>query len=253
MEDSKRLTSTRYIMDDETPCQFCDMAIQNCCPYKGLTDEAKERRCRVYLYFMALKAHEAEKFGKADEAREIRLCECVFDISLVAQHMIEGEQISAEDSRELFSSIHEWAKQFEEVLGAGLIDDYMEVVENFAKDKLLERYKAPEFKRKELLAEPAALAHFMIGDLGNGAEGYDRWSNYFGVAKEAGSERAEKVTVALGEAKHNLPESEWYYTIHVINDVDGTDCGLHHTDHLSEDELVALLTDLMKKMERGEL
>ena len=95
MEDSKRLTGTRYIMDDETPCQFCDIETQNCCPYKELTDEAKERRCRIYLYFMVLKAHEAEKFGKADEAKVIRWGQVssvslrVYDISLVAQHMIE--------------------------------------------------------------------------------------------------------------------------------------------------------------------
>lgn len=96
-----------------------------------------------------------------------------------------------------------------------------------------------------------ALATLITKDIGNekiwGAQ-VDAVRRVYGICEGYAS-----VTAALGEEKHDLPESEWGYCLHVINDVDGSDCELYHTDHLSEEELVNLLNDLMKKMEKGEL
>jgi len=142
VEKMKSLTSKRYILADETPCQFCDMAIRRCCPYEGLTDDVKGRLCRVYLYFLALKEYEKGRFEGEHEHETVKLCECVYDISLMAQHMIEEHNIEAEDSRELFSSILEWARAFEagftkEEDAAG---DYMERIEAFAEEMLRYTY-----------------------------------------------------------------------------------------------------------------
>lgn len=252
-------TDTRYILPDEMPCQFCDMAIRGCCPYNGLSDEGKERRCRIYLYFMVLKAHEERKFDDAAEGEPVNLCECVYDIATMAQHLSEQGKIETEDSRELFGSIMAWAKEFErEHPGPWESreeeEDYIDAIDEFAEKKLLEKYGVLELAPKKLLDTPANLARSMIEDLGNGAmEGFDRWSSYFGLAVGKDEESQGQVMAALGEAKHDLPEDEWYYTLHIINDVDGTDCELHHTDHLREEELVALLEELMEKMEKGKM
>lgn len=187
---------------------------------------------------------------------EERMVECVYGISLMAQHLIEEQRIEMGDSRELLSSVLAWTKEFETAWAkCGIEGDYMEKIKEFAKKKLLDAYgRKSVHKPKELIAVARQLAHEMIADLGHSVSSSgDRWSNYFGIAKAVDGDDQNRVTAALGEEKHDLPESEWGYCLHVINDVDGSDCELYHTDHLSEEELVNLLNDLMKKMEKGEL
>lgn len=187
---------------------------------------------------------------------ESRVAECVYDISLMAQHMIEEHRIVVDDSRGLFNFVYERAKEFETAWAKYEIEgDYMEKIEEFAKEKLLDAYgRENELKPKVLTVSPVVIARRMIEDLGNGdSENGDRWSSYFELARGVGEDFKGQVVAALGEEKHNLPENEWGYCLHIINGVDETDCELYHTDHLSESELVNLLADLMKKMERGEL
>ncbi len=74
----------------------------------------------------------------------VKVNECVYDISLMAQHMIEEHTIEVDDSRELFDSILEWAREFEagfteEEDGAG---EYMERIEEFAEEMLRGTYAA---------------------------------------------------------------------------------------------------------------
>lgn len=198
---------------------------------------------------------------KSPEEKEVRLnedrvAECVFDISLMAQHMIEERRIVVEDSRSLFNAILGWAKEFETGWAKYEIEgDYMEKIEEFAEEKLLDAYgRENELKPKVLTVSPTVVARQMIEDLGNGdSENGDRWSSYFELARGVGGDFKGRVVAALGEEKHNLPESEWGYCLHIINGVDETDCELYHTDHLSEDELVGLLDGLMEKMKKGEL
>lgn len=70
----------------------------------------------------------------------------------------------------------------------------------------------------------------------------DRTSRYIDIATVMG--RKSFVKAALIEEKASLPESEWGYRLHVLNDVDGTDGFFLTTDHLSEEELADLLDDL---------
>ncbi len=192
-----------------------------------------------------------------------KICECVFDIAMVAMEMVDFKQ-GCIDSRDLFQSVIVWAKEFED----GYVDqgEYMSDIEEFARRKVAEYVKLlpdepPErvnekaTEKKILLATAETLAMELVQDLGNGGQtdGGDRWSRYFAIAKGYGEKLDKKVTVALIEEKHDLPENDWGYGLHLINDVDGTDCQLFHTNHLSEDELAVLLYDILKKLERGEM
>lgn len=74
-------------------------------------------------------------------ARKIN--ECVYDIALVAQHMIEEHSIEVEDSRELFDNILAWAWEFESEFtqDEDYSGYYLERIEEFAEEKL--RYTYP--------------------------------------------------------------------------------------------------------------
>lgn len=72
------------------------------------------------------------------------LCECVYDISCMAQHLAEQHQIKVEDSRELFASILCWAREFEAAHQHGWDDnehgDYIDAIDEFAEEKLRQTY-----------------------------------------------------------------------------------------------------------------
>ncbi len=113
-----------------------------------------KKGCALALYcFTGTDQKEVERqvenldpyIGLLDERlNATKINECVYDIALVAQHMIEEHSIEVEDSRELFDSILDWAREFE----AGFTQDenysgyYLERIEEFAEEMLLERYGA---------------------------------------------------------------------------------------------------------------
>lgn len=72
----------------------------------------------------------------------VKVNECVYDIALAAQHMIEEHSIEVEDSRELFDTILGWARKFEAEFTKEEDDagEYMERIEEFAEEKLRETY-----------------------------------------------------------------------------------------------------------------
>lgn len=75
----------------------------------------------------------------------VRLCETVYDITLTAQDMCEGKSIEVGDSRELFSSILQWAMDFEREHPGPWDEedypgDYIDLVDEFAHEKLIEAY-----------------------------------------------------------------------------------------------------------------
>lgn len=94
------------------------------------------------------------------------MAECVFDISLMAQHLIEEHRINVENSRSLFNAILTWAKEFETAcVMSGGEDDYMEKIEEFAEERLLAAYgHKAKFKPKVIVAMPVYLARGMIAD-----------------------------------------------------------------------------------------
>lgn len=79
----------------------------------------------------------------------------------------------------------------------------------------------------------------------------DRKSRYFDIATVMG--RKNFVKAALIEDKTSIPENEWGYRLHVLNDIDGTDGFYLETEHLSEEELSKLLDDLAYDLAHGRL
>ncbi len=72
----------------------------------------------------------------------VRMCETVFDITLNAQHLCETKRIAVEDSRELFSSILQWAREFEAKYFDEQGRDYIGLIDEYAEDVLLAQYGA---------------------------------------------------------------------------------------------------------------
>lgn len=67
------------------------------------------------------------------------LCESLFDITTAATYLMHQQQIEVEDSRELFQTCLELARRFE-AENPGIGEDYMNAIEEYAMEKLLERY-----------------------------------------------------------------------------------------------------------------
>ena len=88
-------------------------------------------------------------------------------------------------------------------------------------------------KNYKFVMEPQTLIETMLHDVGNGPVSIngDRSSRYFIVAKEKGS--GEAISAALIENKAYLKESEWFYSVHVIDDITMADCELICTDGFS--------------------
>lgn len=77
-----------------------------------------------------------EKFvTTVGEDSEIRLCECVYDLSALAAQML-GSNGAEIDSRDLFHHILNWSREFEE--GGFEHEDYMTAVIEFGKLKIAE-------------------------------------------------------------------------------------------------------------------
>jgi hypothetical protein len=72
---------------------------------------------------------------------QTELQEAEVDIALNAGYMIASSQIDVSDSRELISNIVEWAKEFVQLDPQEWpADDYMEAIDQFAAQKLLDAY-----------------------------------------------------------------------------------------------------------------
>lgn len=95
----------------------------------------------------------------------------------------------------------------------------------------------------------------LIADLGRGepTEVGDRTSRYIDIAKGRDGKQGCTVKMALIEDKAGLPESKQGYRIHLINDVDMTNCRMFFTDRLDENELEALLGKILRALEEGDL
>lgn len=98
-------------------------------------------------------------------------------------------------------------------------------------------------------------AYMMISDLRNGEPTHngDRTSRYIDIAKGYGEKMGRTVKAALIEEKSGLPKSEQAYAIHIINDVDESDCRIFETNHLDEEELESLLGTILDALEDGRL
>lgn len=93
----------------------------------------------------------------------------------------------------------------------------------------------------------------LIADLpyGEPTDSGDRTSRYIDIATIMG--RTKFVKAALTEEKAGLPESEWGYRLHVLNDVDETPGFFLTTEHLYEEELADLLEELAYNLDHGRM
>lgn len=107
--------------------------------------------------------------------------------------------------------------------------------------------------QEKIVLISSSIAVTLIADLpyGEPTAAGDRTSRYIDIATVMGRKRFVKA--ALIEEKTGLPESEWGYRLHVLNDVDDTDGFFLSTEHLNEDELAELFDDLAYNLNHGRL
>ena len=97
-----------------------------------------------------------------------------------------------------------------------------------------------------LLNDPEMIARQLIEDLDNGRHnGYDRISNYFVLAEEVRFSNA--LSVSIIEERDGLPPEEYYYSVHVIDDLTNTDAELLSTDYQTLESLTELLRSVQKE------
>lgn len=109
-------------------------------------------------------------------------------------------------------------------------------------------------EKKIVLVYPT-IATALIADLGYGepTESCNRTSRYFDIAKGYGEKLGRTVKVSLIEEKMLLTHNEWGYALHVINDVDMTNCRLFQTASLEYTELEAIVATILDALENGNI
>lgn len=135
------------------------------------------------------------------------------------------------------------------VWGDGMKEDYTKRIVHEGIEEFFQTEKTETREQYIVLCTPTQ-ALGMIVDLGNGpaTESGDRTSQYFTIAK--GRRHLDRtVSVSLIENIRGLGERERYYTLHLIDDVNGAPCELYHTTDLSEQSLMALLQEILDGME----
>ena len=70
----------------------------------------------------------------------VRLCESLFDITSVAIWLMNNKRIEIDDSRGLFNTCLGLAEKFE-AENPNIGDVYMDRIESYAEEKLLEAYR----------------------------------------------------------------------------------------------------------------
>lgn len=134
------------------------------------------------------------------------------------------------------------------IWGDGRQEDYTERVIHKGVEDF---FRVEEREQYIVLCSPTQ-ALGMIVDLGNGpnTENGDRTSQYFTIAK--GRQHLDKtVSVVLIENTCGLPKDKQYYTLHMIDNVNGTPCELYHTNDLSDEALMDLLEKILDGLEEN--
>lgn len=67
----------------------------------------------------------------------------MFDLALNAQHLCAAKRITVEDSRDLFSSVMQWAREFELKCADEQGKDYITLIDEYAEDMLMGQYGVP--------------------------------------------------------------------------------------------------------------
>ena len=94
---------------------------------------------------------EFEKENPKNKEAETRLCECVYDISMVAAGMIATGRIYCEDSRELFHDIQHLAEEYESNWPVNQVEAaYMDDIIQYATEKLSEKYGMETWRKRRV-------------------------------------------------------------------------------------------------------
>lgn len=99
-----------------------------------------------------------EQISKTEHTR---ICENVFELSRIAECMEIDGAIEAEDSRELFYCILDWAEEFEKQFDPHGKENYQWCIEAFADRKLRENYQQELNYESVSLNPRQALADFI--------------------------------------------------------------------------------------------
>jgi len=110
-----------------------------------------------------------------------------------------------------------------------------------------------ELRKKIVFDSPAILTATLVFSLRNGPvnDNGDRTSGYFNIATAYGKKGFVKAN--LTEEAFDLPEFDRGYAVHIINDIDGTDCKTFRTESLDENELEKLFEKILNDLQEGRL
>lgn len=99
-------------------------------------------------------------------------------------------------------------------------------------------------KKFDFAIAPQELTEALLRDLGNGPASIngDHSSGYFVVAKETDGD--DEVTAALIENKAFLKPKEWFYSVHLIDDITMADCELICTEDLDKKCLARTIEEM---------
>ncbi len=111
----------------------------------------------------------------------------------------------------------------------------------------------PQYKVMVKAEDCEKLAYDMIQALDSGmqTENGDRYTVYFVIAKDA-TRTGHTISISLTENIANLPENEWFYGLHVVDDIFDKPCELRFTEHLDKGELAKLIEGIVKDLEKAE-
>lgn len=95
------------------------------------------------------------------------------------------------------------------------------------------------------------VAEALVADLGNGptTQNGDRSSNYMMLSTDQTGERT--ASVALIENKAFLEPNEWFYALHIIDDISYRPCELRTLNDLSLDGIVSELEVIIAQLQDG--
>lgn len=98
-----------------------------------------------------------------------------------------------------------------------------------------------------VIISPQELMRDLLGDLKNGTATIhgDRVSPYHVIAEKNGS----RIVCSLIENINGLNDSDRFYGLHLIDDVNMADCSLLSTDHLDTSELLRLIKSVYEQIE----
>jgi len=77
----------------------------------------------------------------------------------------------------------------------------------------------------------------------------ERISDYYAFVED---ENGECISIQLTEETNGLPRNEYFYSIHLIDNISGKDCELYSSDEFNKDSVLELVTSIIANYTIGE-